>query len=399
MTVTIFLTTLVAILVAAKIFGELAERIGQPAVLGELVAGVIVGGSVLGLVDPHVEVVHLLAEVGVIILLLEIGLETDLKRLFSVGPAAAVVAFVGVALPFLMGYGTGMLFGLGTLPSVVAGAALTATSVGITARVLSDLGRLRDPEGQIVLGAAVIDDVLGLIILAVVADLTAGEWAGIAGVARTTAIAFGFLGGTLLLGRFIVPPLFQLIARHGKEPTIAAMGLVFAFLLAVLADAAGSAAIIGAFAAGLLLRSTEQAHAIEKGVLGVGHFFVPIFFVAVGAAVDLAVFGNRDVLLLGGALTLVAIVGKVAAGYAPFWFRGRKSVIGVGMVPRGEVGLIFAQTGLTTGVLDAGQFGALMLMVIVTTFVAPPTLKALLKPVRQVGEPELSGVADLTTEV
>jgi Kef-type K+ transport system membrane component KefB len=298
-----------------------------------------------------------------------------------------------------MGYGVGMAFGLGTLPSVVAGAALTATSVGITARVLSDLGRLHEPEGQIVLGAAVIDDVLGLIILAVVADLTAGEFGGLISVARTTAIAFGFLGGTLLVGRFVVPPLFRLIARHGKEPTIAAMGLVLAFLLAILADFAGSASIIGAFAAGLLLRSTDQAHAVEKGVLGVGHFFVPIFFVAVGAAVDLAVFGNRDVLMLGGALTLVAILGKVAAGYAPFWFRGRKSVIGVGMVPRGEVGLIFAQTGLTAGVLDAGRFGALMLMVIVTTFVAPPTLKALLKPARRVGEPEISGVADLTTEV
>jgi Kef-type K+ transport system membrane component KefB len=398
MTVTAFLTTLAAILVAAKLFGELAERIGQPAVLGELVGGVIVGGSVLGLVDPHVESVHLLAEIGVIILLFEIGLETDLMKLFAVGPAAAMVALVGVALPFAAGYWVALAFGLGTLPAIVAGAALTATSVGITARVLSDLGRLGDPEGQIVLGAAVIDDVLGLIILAVVADLTQGEFGGLSAIVRTTVVAFGFLAGALLLGQLVVPRLFRLISRHGKEPTVAAMGLVFAFIMAILADLVGSASIIGAFAAGLVLASTEQAPAIEKGVLGLGHFFVPIFFVAVGAAVDLQVFGSRDVLLFGGALTLVAVLGKVAAGYAPFWFTGRKLVIGVGMVPRGEVGLIFAQTGLTAGVLDAGRFGALMLMVIVTTFVAPPTLKALLKPAAG-AEAEESAVADLTTEI
>lgn len=170
-----FLFLLIVILVGAKLVGELAERIGQPAVLGELVAGVLVGGSVLGLVDPTLESIHLLAEIGVIILLFQIGLETDLRQLLKVGGASAVVAVVGVVVPFALGYGVAVALGIAQLPSIVIGASLTATSVGITARVLSDLGRLQEPESQIVLGAAVIDDIVGLIILGVVGGLVAGE--------------------------------------------------------------------------------------------------------------------------------------------------------------------------------------------------------------------------------
>ena len=189
MTVPQFLFILVAILVVAKVMGELAERVGQPAVLGELVAGVILGASVLGIVDSGNAIIHLLAELGVILLLFQIGLETDLKRLLSVGPASAVVAMTGVAVPFIGGYLVAAALGMDTMPAVVAGAALTATSVGITARVLSDLGRLQDPESQIVLGAAVIDDVIGLIILAVVSQVVGGAELTAGSVLTTTALA------------------------------------------------------------------------------------------------------------------------------------------------------------------------------------------------------------------
>ena len=363
------------ILIAAKVLGELAERIGQPAVVGELLAGVLLGPSVIGFVDPTLPPLHLMAEIGVVLLLFGIGLETDLKKLLSVGGAAFAVAVVGVVLPFVLGYWVAHALGLELLPSIVAGAALTATSVGITARVFSDLGRLQSVEGQIVLGAAVIDDVIGLIILAIVSDLVAGLRQARSASARTTAIAFGFLAVVLVAGGSSIPPVFALLARTGKEHTLATMALALAFLLAVFASQVGSALIVGAFAAGLVLAPTEHAHKIERGVVRLANVFVPIFFVAVGAAVDVRTFGSREVMWSDSRSRRVAIVGKFAAGFAPVWIRANKTLIGVGMVPRGEVGLIFAQAGLTAGVLNAGTYSALMLMVLVTTFIAPPLLR------------------------
>lgn len=396
-----FLLLLAVILAAAKVLGELAERIGQPAVIGELLAGVLLGPSVVGFVDPTLLPLHLFAEIGVVLLLFGIGLETDLNRLLRVGGAAFTVAVVGVALPFVGGFAVARGLGLELLPSIVAGAALTATSVGITGRVLSDLGRLRSAEGQIVLGAAVIDDVIGLVILAVVSDLVAGTTPTAFGVLRTTAVAFGFVAAVLVVGRFVVPPLFDLIARTGKENTLASMALALAFLLAVLASELGSALIVGAFAAGLVLAPTAHAHAIERGIVRLSNVFVPIFFVVVGAAVDVRTFGSRQVVLVGLALTVVAIIGKVLAGYAPVWVRARKTLIGVGMIPRGEVGLIFAQMGLTAGVLNAGTYSALMLMVLVTTFMAPPLLRALItreQAASGASDTEAGGVVEMTTE-
>jgi Kef-type K+ transport system membrane component KefB len=396
-----FLLLLAVILISAKILGELAERIGQPAVVGELLAGVVLGPSVVGLVDPTLPSLHLIAEIGVVLLLFGIGLETDLKRLLSVGPAAFTVAVVGVLLPFVFGYEVSRALGLAVLPAIVIGASLTATSVGITARVFSDLGELKSAEGQIVLGAAVIDDVIGLVILAIVSDLVAGNAPSVIGIARATAVAFGFLAGAVLIGRLIVPWLFRLIARTSKEHTLATMALALAFVLAVLASKVGSALIVGAFAAGLVLAPTEHAHAIERGIIRLANVFVPIFFVAVGAAVDVRTFGSREVVTVGVALTVVAIAGKFAAGWAPVWVRARKTVIGVGMIPRGEVGLIFAQTGLTAGVLNAGEYSALMLMVLVTTFMAPPLLRRLLtKPAAETVDPQAdaSAVGEMTTD-
>jgi Kef-type K+ transport system membrane component KefB len=392
-----FLLLLAVILIAAKVLGELAERIGQPAVVGELLAGVILGPSVIGFVDPTLPALHLIAEIGVVLLLFGIGLETDLKRLLSVGGAAFTVAVVGVLVPFALGYFVSRALGLELLPAIVAGAALTATSVGITARVLADLGRLQSVEGQIVLGAAVIDDVIGLIILAIVSDLVAGNAPTAFGVIKTTAIAFGFLAAAVIVGRCVIPPVFALIAKTGKEHTLATMALVLAFLLAVLASSIGSALIVGAFAAGLVLSPTEHVHAIERGVVRLANVFVPVFFVAVGAAVDVRTLGSRDVLLVGFALTAVAIAGKFVAGFAPVWIRANKTLIGVGMIPRGEVGLIFAQTGLTAGVLNGGEYSALMLMVLITTFLAPPLLRALAARTGAADQ-DPGAVVEMTTE-
>lgn len=386
-------------LAAAKVLGDVCERVGQPAVLGELVAGVLLGPSLLGLVNPSDPVITAFAEIGVIILLFQIGLETDLRKLASVGSAAAAVAVVGVVVPFALGYGVARALGLEQLVGLVMGAALTATSVGITARVLSDLGRLQDPESQVVLGAAVIDDVVGLIILAVVSQVVAGGAVTPLSVGRIALVAFGFIGVALVVGRRIVPPLVTAVSRHGTEPSLPVIALTVAFAVAVLAHSLGSALIIGAFTAGLLFAPTPRAHDIERGVVRIGYFFVPLFFAHVGALVDVRAFTDTRVLLIGGLLTACAIAGKVVAGYAPVWFRGRKLVIGVGMVPRGEVGLIFATMGVATGVLDASLFAAVAMMVMVTTFVAPIALKRLLTPTHRPPPQDEPGSAGLVSRV
>lgn len=418
-----FLLALVVILLAARVLGGLARRIGQPAVLGELLAGVLVGPSVLGQipgltwlqVKPDNETLHLLAELGVVLLLFEIGLETDLGKLLAVGGASTAVALVGVVLPFLLGYLVCRALGHGELPSQVAGATLTATSVGITARVLAELGRLQDKESQIILGAAVLDDVLGLIILAVVSAQIGGEDVSTLQVLGIAGLAFGFLAVALLLGRVALPLLRSLADRLEPSATLPIVALIFACLLAYLANAVQPGlSIVGAFAAGLVLARLPQIKVIERGIAPIGHLIVPIFFVTTGAAVDVRLLNpfdpdNWGVLLVAGLVLVAAILGKVAAGYAPWWLKANKTVIGVGMVPRGEVGLIFANTGKS--VVGTSLFSALTLLVMLTTFLVPPLLNLLLgkkppvdgtEPPGPVGEskesPEPSGVEDLTNE-
>jgi len=372
--VTTVLAALVAIFVTTKILGGLAQRLGQPAVLGELLAGVVLGNSVLGIVNPADPVLAVLAEIGVIVLLFETGLHTEFSSLLSVGSVAAVVGLAGVVIPFALGYGTGLAFGLGHIPALVAGAALCATSVGISARVLSDLGRLESPEGRVVLGAAVLDDIVGLVILAVVADVVAGTGVDGLRVLRISGIAVLFVAAAVFIGMRIAPTAFGIIERIKSAGTLGVFGLAFAFALALLAKLAGSALIIGAFAAGLVLFVVPQKQHIEKSTTTIGHFFVPIFFATVGAAVDLRALANARSLGIGLILIVCGVGGKIAAGYVPRWFRGRKLLVGAAMVPRGEVGLIFAQMGLSTGAIDAGLFGAIMLMVLTTTLVTPPLL-------------------------
>ena len=292
----------------------------------------------------------------------------------KVGSSAIVVAIVGVALPFGLGYWVAHALGLSTIPAIVAGAALTATSIGISARTLSDLGRLNTKEGQIVLGAAVLDDIIGLVILSVVSGLVGGAAVTALGVTTTTAIALGFVVAAVVIGSLVIPPVFRMIAQIEASGTLGVVGLSFAFLLAWLASSAGSATIIGAFSAGLILHNTPQREAIEKATTSLGHFFVPIFFASVGAAIELGTLGDSRVLAIGGALVLVGVVGKFVAGFAPWWFKGDKILIGIAMIPRGEVGLIFARMGLATGALTSQLYSAIALMVLFTTFMTPPLL-------------------------
>jgi Kef-type K+ transport system membrane component KefB len=266
--------------------------------------------------------------------------------------------------------------------AIFNGATLTATAVGITARVLSDLGKMSKPEARIIIGAAVIDDVLGLVILSVVTGVAAGAEVTVFGILRTLAVAVGFLVVAVLLGRFLAPLLFDIIVRMQVRYVLVVAALAFALSLAALAGLAGSALIIGAFAAGIILSGTNQFDTIEHEIRPVASLFTPIFFVSVGSSVNLALLdpstpSARATLLIAAVLTLLAVIGKVAAGWAAPWTKFRRLVVGVGMVPRGEVGLIFADIGRRSGVLGDEVFGAVLLMVMVTTFIAPPALKAL----------------------
>jgi Kef-type K+ transport system membrane component KefB len=395
--ITMFLTVIAAVLILTRVLGDVAQRFGQPAVLGELVAGILLGPSLIGLLNPTDSVIFALSELGVLILLFQIGLHTDLRAILKVGAPATMVGLVGVVVPFAAGYGSATLLGINGIAAVVCGAALTATSIGISARVLSDLGQLNSQEGRIVLGAAVLDDVIGLIILSVISGLAAGGVLTAAGVGRTIAVALGFLVAALLVGSRAAPIVVRLVGRMRVDGALGSISLAFALAFAAAAGAAGSAMIIGAFAAGLVLHTTPKGKEIEKASTTLGHFFVPIFFAAVGASINLASLANTQVLLIGGVLCVVAVVGKLISGFAPWWYSGNKMLIGVAMVPRGEVGLIFAQMGLATGALDEGLFSAVVLMVMVTTFIAPPWLAAIAGKPAQPSRDVDQGLDDLVS--
>ena len=383
---------LAAMLAAGKLMGELAERIGQPAVLGELIAGVLLGRTLLGIVPMEgggADYVYLLAQLGVVLLLFEIGLETDLREMFRVGAAATSVASVGVLVPFALGFLYWMYVphiavasaGSASHTAIFVGATLTATSVGITARVLSDLGRMNAKESRIIIGAAVADDVIGLVILSVVTGIAGGVAVSFFGIVKTLVIAVSFLFGAVMIGRYIAPTVFDQVQRMRVRQVLLVFAFAFMLGLAALAALGGSALIIGAFAAGLVLSGVNQFDVIEGEVKPVVGLFAPLFFVYVGATVDFGLLnpfrpGAGGVLGLTAALTVIALVGKVVAGWAAPWERINKLAVGVGMIPRGEVGLIFADIGRRSGLLGEELFSALLLMVMITTFVAPIGLKS-----------------------
>jgi Kef-type K+ transport system membrane component KefB len=370
------LLVIAAVLIATRALAVLAVAVGQPAILGELVAGVLLGGSVLGILDPNELAIKTLAELGLLILLFEIGLSTDLRALTKVGGTALIIAVVGVTLPFVFGFLALSQMGVDRLAAIVCGAALTATSIGVSTRVLSDLGFLQTQEGRVVLGTAVLDDIIGLVILSVVGGLATGVAVTGSGVVRTSAVAFGFVVGAIAVGSFVVPPLFHALRRLKSPATIAVMGLAFAFILAALAGILGSAIIVGAFVAGVLLNRIEHTDQVQQSAAAMGSLLTPIFFASVGASVDVRALAQPRTLLITLVLLLTGAVGKILAAYVPWWFKGNKALVGVALLPRGEVELIVAQTGLAIGVLDAPLFGAITLMVLATTLISPPLIQA-----------------------
>lgn len=373
------LLDLLVVLVAAKLAAEVAERLRVPAVLGEILAGVLVGPSVLGLVELSGDrgvSLGMLAEIGVLLLLLQVGMEMDLGELGKVGRTSMLTAVIGVAAPFAAGVAVALPFGVSTETAIFIGATLTATSVGITARVFGDLRALATTEARVVLGAAVADDVLGLVILTVVVKVVTGDSVGVGVVAGTLGLAVLFLLVTGALGLVVVPRLLDRVHRVSASPatvTVAAFAVTIGF--AELADSAKLAFIIGAFMAGLGLGRSHHHDRIARDLGSVGNLLIPVFFAQIGINTDLGAMFKPSVLGLAGALSVVAVLGKLAAAAGTFGTSVDRLLVGLGMIPRGEVGLIFASIGLANGVLDADQYGALILVVLLTTLMTPPLLR------------------------
>lgn len=410
------------ILILARLSG-LIEKFGQPSVLGELVLGVVIGNlALIGLdwFEPikNDAIIGFLAELGVVILLFQIGLESNIKQMQKVGVKALLVAIVGVVIPFALGayiVGPWIMPGLDMNAYLFLGAALTATSVGITARVFQELGKLQIKEAQIVLGAAVFDDVMGLIILAIVSAIATLGAISIGAIGMIAGKAILFLVGAIVLGQLAAKTLGHAFSRiHTGVGMKFTLAISFGLLFAYFASLIGLAPIIGAFAAGLVLdpvhfKYFKDPHIVRdvKGVLKekvdddtrkeimavmnkhsdrhiediiepLGLFLIPIFFVVTGMAVDLHTLKDPRVVFVALAITIVAILGKYVAGFAAG--KGvNRSLIGFGMVPRGEVGLIFASIGMGLGVISNEVFSVIVIMVILTTLVSPPILSIMLK--------------------
>ena len=366
---------LAIILVVAKLAAELFERIKVPAVLGEIIAGVVIGPSMLGLVEPN-DALRLLAEIGVIVLLAEVGLEMDLGELRRVGRASMLVAIVGVVVPMTSGFFAGTALGESVNASLFLGAALAATSVGITARVFGDLKALASTEARIVLGAAVADDVLGLIILTVVTRVVEQGSIELSGLLITIGLATGFLIVAGAVGVFLVPRLFHWLGDRAESPAtvgVVAAGLTFAFSAA--ASGANLAPIIGAFVAGTALGRTSHHDRIARDFQTLGSIFIPMFFLQIGIDTDVAKFFSGHVLLVAGILSVIAIGGKLVSSVGARGTNTDKLLIGIGMIPRGEVGLIFATIGVSIGVFHEDLYAVVLLMVLITTVITPPLLR------------------------
>src|SRR2546421_4228911 len=400
------LLSVALMLVVAKLGGELFARLRQPAVLGELAGGILLGSlSLFGVawVDSlrADAVVGALAEIGVIILLFEVGLGSNVREMLSVGWSSLLVSTLGVVATFALGFGASALFfrGAPALAHVFVAATLCATSVGITARVLRDLGRLQTREASVILGAAVIDDVMALLILAVVAGAiradAAGQSLALADFGLIALKAVAFLLGALLAGHYVVPQLFRGAGRFEGRGVLVAFAVAFCFLLAWAAALAGLAPIVGAFAAGLVLDEVQlesfagrDGRTLSELLAPVGSLLVPVFFVLMGLRVDLRVFGRAEAVGFALLLTAAAIAGKLACALGVTGRGVNRLAVGFGMMPRGEVSLIFVGIGATLtlpsggAVVNAATFGAVVIMVAVTTLITPPALKWSFRKVR-----------------
>lgn len=389
---------LAIILLAAKFGGDIAVRLGQPAVLGELIAGIFMGNLTLagysGLEPLKTDKsIDILARIGVLILLFEVGLESTVAQMMKVGLSSLFVATLGVIVPFALGWGVGAWL----LPEATVyvhafiGATLCATSVGITARVFKDLNQSQSSEARVILGAAVIDDVMGLLMLAVVMGIISaadkGEHLSYYSIAGVLGKAVVFLVGSLVLGMYVSPKLFHLASKLKARGVLLALGLSFCFLLSWLANAIELAPIVGAFAAGLILEDLHYQDFVSRGehplhelIHPISSFLVPVFFVLMGMRTDLSSFMQPGILFLSAALTIAAILGKQVCALGVVGKGIDRLTVGIGMIPRGEVGLIFANIGLTLTmggepIISPSVYSAVVIMVIITTMATPPLLK------------------------
>jgi Kef-type K+ transport system membrane component KefB len=370
------LLSLVLMLIFAKLLAEIFERLNQPAVVGEILAGILIGPSVLSLVKPN-EIISTLAEIGVIFLLFTVGLETKPSAILRVGKRAFVVAVAGVIVPFIAGYTIAYAWGGSKVEAMFVGAALVATSVGITARVLSNLGLLDAPTARIILGAAVIDDILGLLILSVVSSLSKGS-VDYFELIKTAGLSIIFTIFVATIGAKLITKIAPKIERLKVGEPLYIAGLVLCLGLSYLATYIGVAAIIGAFLAGMALaEASENNSSMHKQTSGVTEFLVPFFLVNIGMQLDLQVFKELSTVWLAIIVTFFAVITKfIGCGIGAYGVGWRRSAqIGVGMVPRGEVGIVVAQIGLSLGVISSPFFAAVLFMAIATTLIAPPFIK------------------------
>ena len=414
-TAAVTITTIV-IFLASRFFGELLVRLGLPALLGDLIGGVVLGVSGLHFLDlgemgaaqinpTLVNFVHWItgttnelvtgvfdigvriviednAEIGILVLLFTIGLESDLKELLKVGLQAAIVSLLGVTFPFLSGFlGLNLLFGVPTLPALLAGAALSSTSIIITAKVMQEMGVLETKEGQIILGAAIIDDIPSIVILALVLSVVEKGQVELGNVVYLIVNAAIFVVAAVLLNRFFGPVYVATLEKLKNVNAVFIGALLFASTMGLIASAIGLEAILGSFAAGLVMGGTEKREELKEMFKPLVAIFTTIFFVSIGAKIDLSVLNpalaeNREGLIIASFLIVVAILGKLVAGFfVVSQEKINRLAIGTGMIPRGEVGLVLAGLGASTGALSPSLNVAIVLMVISTTFVAPPLLR------------------------
>lgn len=372
------LLSLFIMLAAAKLMAEVFERLKQPAVVGEILAGIIIGPGLLGWVAPS-GLTSVFAEIGVIFLLFNVGLETKPQAIFKVGTRALMVGVLGVLFPFAAGYLIAVRWEGSFVEAMFIGAALVATSVGITARVLGSMELLDTQAAKIILGAAVIDDILGLIILSLVSAVSQGS-VSYAGLAKTAGAAILFTLFVALAGSRVMTRLAPAISGLRLSKPFFNLGLILCLGLSVASIYVGVAAIIGAFLAGMALaEATEGNHKMHQLTSGATEFLVPFFLVNIGMQLNLNVFRDASVIAFAIIITIVAVVTKFVGCGLGAWGMSRRDIarVGIGMVPRGEVGIVVAQIGLGLGVIEQSFFGAVLFMAVATTLIAPPVIKIL----------------------
>ncbi len=376
MTFSTFLLKIAIILIFAKAFGEIMNRLRLPSVVGELLAGVVLGYSVLNWIDPKVEVLHLLAEMGAVLLLFEIGLEMNMRELLRAGLLSVWVGTLGMVFPFFLGWLISSLFKYSLLESLFMGGVLAATSVGITARVLQDFGWLKSREANIIMGAAVFDDILALLLLTLLVGIEEAQ-ASLSYVAGSLLTAMLFLGITLSLGWRVTPFMMKFLGNLRARGGLYGGVIVFLVLLSLLAEEVGLAPIVGAFAAGLLLSQTEGVLHIRRDIVPLTDFLTPFFFVIMGAQMQV---GTMDLssFLFCFCLLIVAFLGKILPGVVlPTKEKLHRWIVGVGMVPRGEVGLVFASLALRAGIFFPALYAVAVLVVMLVTLTGPVILQIL----------------------